>query len=367
MVDPGEDEADDEDVVEEETEEDVTEDGTVDDEVAPADDDTVQPAAVPTDVPTTVPTEDVTETVTDDPTDESTDEPTDEPTDEVTEPTPVPDDQVVSTESPGDGTASWIWVSNPGDEPAAVTVTLHTRSGAVVPDIGDELLVEAGHILRVDLRGLLPEGESAAGATVRSENAVPVVAGVSTLLRPESGDPDVTGYTSQLGWPVPDPSWVVPGERMGGRSQVLHLVNPGADTAVVDVALWDGAALRRPSALQGIEIDAGALLELDVTEDLDGADQSVAFVTASEGSIVAGRHSFGTEVADWVAHTGVPASLWSGGDVVPPVDHDPQMLEQLDTSGGLQPRDPDAVEEPTPTLTEPSPTQLTPAPTTTSE
>lgn len=337
VLDPGGDEVDDGDPVEEDvTEDDVTGDGTVDEEVAP----------------------------TDDPTDGSTDEPTDEPTDEITDPVPgLDDDQVVSTESPGDGTASWIWVSNPGDEPAAVTVALHSRSGAVVPDIGDELLVEAGHILRVDLRGLLPAGESAAGATVRSENGVPVVAGVSTLLQPESGDPDATGYTSQLGWPSPDPSWVVPGERMAGRTQVLHLVNPGADVAVVDVALWDGAALRRPSALQGVEVDAGALLELDVTDDLDGADQSVAFVTASEGSIVAGRHSVGSEVADWVAHTGVPASLWSGGDVVPPVDHDPQMLEQLGTSGGLQPRDPDVVEEPTPTLTEPSPTEPTSPPT----
>lgn len=329
------------------------------DEVAPADDEPGQPAPVPTDVPTDDDTGTPTDGVTETPTDGATD-PTDEPTEDPTGPAPAFDDQVVSTESPGDGTASWIWVSNPGEEPAAVTVTLHASSGAVVPDIGDELLVDAGHVLRVDLRGLLPPGESAAGATIRSENGVPVAAGVSTLLRPESGDPDTTGYTSQLGWPSPDASWVVPGERMAGRSQVLHLTNPGAETALVDVALWDGAALRRPDGLQGVEVGAGALVELDVTDDLDGAEQSVAFVTATEGSIVAGRHSFGSEVADWVAHTGVPARLWSGGDVVPPVDHDPQLLEGLGTSGGLQPRDPDAVEQPTSTPTGPPPTELTP-------
>lgn len=342
--------------------------GDSDEGVPPADDEPAQPAAAPTDDPTTQLTEQATETPTSGPTDEPT-EPADEPTertDETTDPAAGLDDQVVSTESPGGGTASWIWVSNPGDEPAAVTIALHTRSGAVVPDIGDELLVEAGHILRVDLRGLLPAGESSAGATVRSENGVPVVAGVSTLMQPEATDPDATGYTSQLGWPSPDTSWVVAGERMAGRSQVLHVANPGADTAVVDVALWDGAALRRPDALQGLEVGAGALVELDVTDELDGAEQSVAFITASEGSIVAGRHSVGSEVADWVAHTGVPASLWSGGDVVPPVDHVPQMLEQLGTSGGLQPRDLDAVEEPTPVPTELAPTEPTPTPTATS-
>lgn len=336
----------------------------------PAGDDTAQPAAAPADEPTTQATDEDTATPTPGPTDEDlTEEPVDEPTeedppeaptDDATDPAPALDDHVVSTESPGNGTASWIWVSNPGEEPAAVTVALHTRSGVVVPDIGDELLVEAGHILRVDLRGLLPAGEAAAGATVRSENGVPVVAGVSTLMQPEAGDPDATGYTSQLGWAAPDASWVVAGERMAGRTQVLHLTNPGAETAVVDVALWNGAALRRPSGLQGLEVGAGALVELDVTDELEGAEQSVAFITASEGSIVAGRHSVGSEVADWVAHTGVPASLWSGGDVVPPVDHDPRLLEGLGTSGGLQPRDPDEVGEPTPIPTTPTPTDLTP-------
>ncbi len=331
---------------------------SVEDETPPpGDDEPAQPAAAPTQEPTAAATETAA------PTEDVTGEPTEQPSPETTEPEEPADDHVVATESPGAGTASWIWVSNPGEEPAAVTVTLHTASGPVVPDIGDELLVDGGHILRVDLRGLLPAGESAAGATVRSENGVPVVSGIGTLLQPEAGNPDVTGYTSQLGWPSPDSSWVVGGERTSGRTQVLHLTNPGADTAVVDVALWNGAALTRPGGLQGLEVAAGSLMELDLTDELEGAEQSVAFVTASEGTIVAGRHSVGGDVADWVAHTGVPYSLWSGGDVVPPVDHDPHLLEGLGTSGGLQPRDPDVVEGPTPAPTELSPIPTAPSPT----
>lgn len=323
-----------------ETDPDPDTDATVDDEVTPDEDETPDaedPTETPTEVPGTSPA-------------------------------------AVRTASPGAGTASWIWVSNPGEEAAAVTVTLHTADGPVVPDIGDELLVDAGQVLRVDLRGLLPPGQSAAGATVRSENGIPVVAGIASLMAPEIGDPDQTGYTAQLGWPSGDTDWVVPGEQVEDREQVLHLVNPGADVARVDVAVWDGAALRRPADLQQVEVAPGALVELDVTSTVSGAAGMVAYVSTTEGVVVAGRHSVGEEVADWVAHTGVPAGLWSGGGAVLPVDHDPQLIERLGTTGGLPVLEPGEVEpspSPTPMPTEPvttepvttEPEPATPAPT----
>lgn len=314
-------------------------DPTAPPEQAPADDATVDTA--PADEPTEQ------DTPTEEPTARAT-EPTDVDPDELEE--DIPGAQVVRTESPGAGTASWLWVSNPGTEAAAVTVTLHTATGPEVPDIGDELLVEPGQVLRVDLRGLLPPGQSATGATVRSENGIPVVASSATLFAPEAGDAERSGYATELGWPGGDPSWVVPGERAAGRQQVLHVVNPGADAALVDVAVWDGAALRRPAGLQGVQVEAGALVEMRITEVVADAEQMVAFVTARQGTVVAGRHSVGADVADWVAHTGVPSSLWSGGDVVPPVDHDPQLIERLGTSGGL-PTGGGAEPSPAPTVT----------------
>lgn len=261
--------------------------------------------------------------------------PTEAPTEEPAPNQLVPGGEIVETASPGNGTASWLWISNPGTQATAVTVTLHTASGPVVPDIGEELLVEPGSVLRVDLRGLLPAGASAAGATLRSENGVPFVAGAGTLLSPEAGNTDVAGYTTQLGWPSADPSWVVPGERSSGRDQVLHVVNPGAEDAVVDVAVWNGASLVRPDGLQDVTVAAGALVEMDLSDLLREAEQIVAFVEASTGSVVVGRHSVGGQVADWVAHSGLPSSLWSGGAVVLPVDHDPLLVENIGTSGGV--------------------------------
>ena len=294
-----------------------------------------------------------------------------EPTGEAPEEPPAADaptgERVVQTESPGNGTAGWVWVSNPGDEAAAVTLTLHTASGAVVPDIGEELLVDPGRTLRIDLRGLLPSGQSATGATLRSENGVPVVAGTSSLFSPEAGDPARTGFVTEVGVPEADTQWLVPGEAAGERSQVLHVVNPGADAAVVDVAVWNGSVLRRPDDLQQLTVPAGALVELDVTDLVAGGAHMVAHVTATEGAVVAGRHSVGSDPAGWIAHTGVPSSVWSGGQVVPSVEHAPNLLERFGTSGGLrdiQPGEPSPTATPTtPLPTPPSTPTSTPSPT----
>lgn len=273
-------------------------------------------------------------------------------------------ERVVQTSSPGDGTAGWIWVSNPGEEAAAVTLTLHTASGPVVPDIGAELLVDPGSTLRVDLRGLLPPGRSTTGATLRSENGVPVVAGASSLFAPEAGDPSQTGFVTEVGVPAPDTQWLVPGEAAGERTQVVHVVNPGADDAVVDVAVWNGSVLRRPDGLQQLTVPAGALVELDVTDVVAGGAHMVAHVTATQGEVVAGRHSVGTDPAGWIAHTGVPSRVWSGGQVVPSVEHAPHLLEQFGTSGGLRILEPgEPTPSPTPTTSRPTPAPTPPTPT----
>lgn len=264
--------------------------------------------------------------------------------DDGAEPEPDTESLIVATASPGNGTTSWLWVSNPTSDAAAVTLTLHTEVGPVVPDIGDEILIEPGRITRIDLRGLLPSGVSAAGATLRSENGVPIVASISTLLRPDVADPGLTGYISQLGWPEPDASWVIPGEAPGTRRQVIHVVNPGADTAIVDVALWNGAVLSRPAGLQGVEVGPGRLVEFLVSDLVSGATHMVAYVTSSASPVVAGRHSTGGSPVEWIAHTGVPSSLWSGGAIVPAVDHDPYLLERLGTVIDPPPDDDDAVD-----------------------
>lgn len=267
----------------------------------------------------------------------------------------------------GEDVQSWMWVTNVEDRPAALVLTLHTAAGGVVPESFDELTVDPGETVRVDLRDLLPEGVTTAGATLRSENSVPVVASVATQYL--GADPARTGLAVQLGATAPDASWVLAGGPTLGRDTRLHLVNPGAEQAVVDVALSSGGRAVSPAELQGVVVPPGALVSTDLTAHLpeEAPDHSV-FVTAREGTVVAGRvgeDRGGTRRL--VAAVGVPGALWAGGRVVPPVDHAPRLGQQLDTVSGPQPEDPLEVdvaptETPTVPATMPSVPPTTPTP-----
>jgi hypothetical protein len=252
----------------------------------------------------------------------------------------------------GEDVQSWVWVSNLEDRPAALVLTLHTAAGGIVPGISDELTIAPGETRRVDLGGMLPEGVSSAGVTIRSENSVPVTAAAVTEYL--GTDPARTGIAVQLGAPSPDTSWVLTGGPTSGRDGLLHLVNPGSEAARVDVSIWSSDGERRPPELQGVTVSPGAMRTFDVTAQLpEQADDHTLFVTAREGSVVAGRHAYdrvGTRRL--VANVGVPGSLWTGGQIVPPVDFAPSLTQRIGTDLGPQPDDPlDVLPGPSPAPT----------------
>lgn len=229
---------------------------------------------------------------------------------------------------------SWLWVSNLEDRPAALVVSFHTEDGGVVPDTFDELTVAPGHTERIDLRSLLPDDVEHAGVTVRSENSVPVAAATATQYLGD--DPPRTGMAIQLGAPAPDADWVLSGGPTAGRDLLLHLANPAAEPAVVDVSLWSAGGELRPEELQGLTVPAGALRRYDLTELLpeDSEDHTI-FVAARQGSVVAGRraHDRGGTLR-LVATVGVPGALSSGGQLVPPVAYEPSLTQRLGTGLG---------------------------------
>lgn len=330
--------------------------GEAGDEVAAPEGDTVVDGAV---AAQEAPTEDPTETSTPGPTDVPTDpetaaptaEPTPEPTtpaDALAPPAPGPDGlTVVETAAPGSGTASWVWVSNPGDEDAAITYALHTRDGVVVPDVGGEVVVRAGHVTRLDLRQALPDPIATAGVTVRSENGVPVAVSVGSLVRPEVGDVAQTGFATTLGSPVASQEWLAIGEPTADRTQVLHVVNVGAEAVTVDVAVWNGSVVRRPAGLTGVPVPAGSMVELALTGAAFPVTEVVAHVTAS-GPVVVGRHSVGPSgTGGWVSSGAIPASVWEGGNTIPAVAHRTRLAEELGTDQGVPTTDEQIVDLPT--------------------
>jgi hypothetical protein len=273
-----------------------------------------------------------------------TDEPSDEPgedqdvdgstqdsdTDETDTTTDAETDEVPSDATDVDQAASWIWVSNPSEEAAAVTMAMHTTSGLVLPDLGEELTVPAEGQLRIDLGPLLPDDARATGVTVRSENGVPVAVSTATVVQDGEGR---TGMSVQTGATSPDTVYVLTGVGEAGRRQFIDLVNPGAENAIVDVSLFNGITVLRPAQLQGLEVAAGGLLVAELGSALEVADEITAIISVRQGGVVAGRHAYAREGAlEWVAHTGITAGVWRGGAIVPQVRHDATLTRRLGTS-----------------------------------
>lgn len=264
------------------------------------------------------------------------DEPQDpQPTDESTEePAPAASETEPSQAAPSvtdvAEASSWVWISNPNPQPAAVSLAMHTETGLQLPDLGEELSVPADGQLRVDLGPLLPDDGRAAGVTIRSENGVEVAVSVATVVRDGDGR---TGLSIQRGDNAPDTVYVLTGVGRPGRRQFLDLVNPGADAAIVDVSIFNGITVLRPAELQGLEVAPGGLLVAELGSALEAAEEITAIVSVRQGGLVAGRHAFNREGAmDWVAHTGITAGLWRGGAVVPQVRNDPTLTRRLGTS-----------------------------------
>lgn len=231
----------------------------------------------------------------------------------------------------GEGVASWLWVTNVGDSPAAVTATLHTSEGATAPRDLEELALPPDQVRRVDLVGVLPEGRRHGGITVRSANGVPIVAAVAT----RAAIPDRTGLALQLGAAEGDTRWLLPGGATAGRSHHLELVNPGGEVASVDVAVWTPSGVARPGALQGIRIGPGASASLELDPHLGEADNHALFVTATTGSVVASERSLAvTGRMDLEVTQGVAASTWRGGAPAPSVRFAPGLPQRIGTELG---------------------------------
>ena len=235
----------------------------------------------------------------------------------------------------GEDRQSWLWVTNPGDRAAAVELTVHTGEGGTVPEGVEELTLPPGSVQRVDLRGLLPEGEDWGGLTVRSDNGQPIVASVATQFLAE--DSVRTGIALELGSAVTDASWVLSGGPTADRAVEVVLVNPGGDDAVVDLEVWAGAGILRPDDLRGIRVPTGQAVRVVLSEEqLPAAPAYTIFVTAREGRIVAGQVA--TTAGEGPLHAlsslGVPIGRIAEGGSIPPVRYDRGMAHRIGTELG---------------------------------
>ncbi|MFP5310299.1 MAG: DUF5719 family protein [Actinomycetes bacterium] len=258
-----------------------------------------------------------------------------------------------------DGAAqlSWLWLTNPDDRPAAVTLTLHTTEGGLVPEGIEELTLAPGSTQRVDLRGLLGEGGGSGAVTVRTDNGVGIVASVASQILDEE-DAARTGVGIGIGATEPSATWVAAGGPTEGRDLSLTLVNPAAEPAVVDVAVWTPGGVSRPQVLQGLSVGAGAYLAASLTDVLPETEAYALVVTAREGRVVAGTVGLARSGSlAFAVSTAASGSALEGGGTVSPVLRVPGLTQRLGTQLGPQVADPFARREqsavPAPTDTDP--------------
>lgn len=266
-----------------------------------------------------------------------------------------------------DDSDSWLWVANPHDEDAEVSVTLHERTGARLPLGLDLVQIPALSTRRISLRGLLADesaGVPADGAPTSPDEQAVDAAPVDTSLvgadAPHAGltvvvdhGPDVvvslgsthgaaaadpaadhgvrTGVNIALGTELADDAWTLVGGNPADRNVVLDLVNPGGETAVLDVRLWTELGPTTPTELSGLTLEPGHSTSVVLDPWLVGPT-SVIFVTAREGTVVAGRRAHDVSGRlDLTATIGVPA-IRADTDVDVTVREDLGLLGRLESS-----------------------------------
>lgn len=207
----------------------------------------------------------------------------------------------------GETEASWLWMTNLADRTASVELTLHTADGSMPPQGLASVSVPPESMRRIDLQDTFPEGVTGVAVTARTDEGGLVVSSGSAL----TGDGSMRGMAVQLGRRA-ESAWSISGAAPRRRTEQLRIANPTAETAVVDVTLFNGVAVIRPGELQGIEVPAGSIRTRAIDELIEGSEGWTAFVDASQGSVVVGRlgHRNEGEASHLIAVPGVSANEW---------------------------------------------------------
>lgn len=225
---------------------------------------------------------------------------------------------------------AWLWATNVSEQPATLSVTVHTSEGALALPELREVTVAAHSVRRIDLGAVLPDGVVSGAATVVSTSGVPVV--VSAASRIENTQVDRTGFALQLGRTDPDRRWILAGGPTRGRQEILHLVNPGDETRTVQVALTTPQGPLAPPPARKLRVAPGAATALNITELAGDVPVHGVVVTSDPPGVVAGIHARSASgQLDLTAHPGTPSRVWATGEVVPAVRYAPALLNQIDT------------------------------------
>jgi len=130
------------------------------------------------------------------------------------------------------------------------------------------------------------------------------------------------------------------GSTVSGEQYQVHLMNPYAGEAVVDLIVQSESGLETVPLLRGISVPSRSSVLIDLSEVLPGRETlSIAIEGVSGSAMAVGRFGVGVDVALW--HSVAPALDWyvpvpaggAGGDLVISTGVSAEVEYQLDLYG----------------------------------
>lgn len=197
-------------------------------------------------------------------------------------------------------------IMNPGDSEATIDVTLVASAETEDAAVLTEVSVPPHSTVAVPFEtSMIPDGEGAVAATVRSVNNVPVVAERTVFYATE----DMDGVASEIGAPVTAERWLLGPATSRPETDSAVLLNPGGEDVEVTLELLraDGRMLR-PRTLRDLTLARGARLRVPLSGLTDG--EPAAVVVTATGPMVAERVSYSRGAGDVGSLMGIP---WSDG------------------------------------------------------
>lgn len=192
---------------------------------------------------------------------------------------------------------------NPAEE-AVVTVTLSTGEQVMQPEelVGITLPPLSARVIPLEFS--VPKNQRDLGglsAIVQSTNDIGIVA--ERTIRYSVGS--AQGSTSEIGVSQTSETWLAPTATLSPSTDVLVLMNPGGDDAVIDVTLLrrNGRPLS-PGDLSGRRLASGGRLEINLARWT--ASEAVAALVTASAPVVVERVSYSAIPDDVGSVMGIP-------------------------------------------------------------
>ena len=178
-----------------------------------------------------------------------------------------------------DGSTAELVVVNPTGEVMQGTVTSFSNDRAAKPVVS-ALSVPAYGVSRFDVSAVQPKGTFV--------SALVEVIGGGAQVEQHTSDPNGDSYSgcsnaASNQWFFPD------GSTAGGTTEQIHITNPYAGTAIVNIQLTTANGTSLPVAWQGFPVAPESVATVDVTTLARNEPVVAISVTATRGRVIAAR------------------------------------------------------------------------------